>query len=44
MLLKEAVSNKVSIDIPETEKGGQLKPKSRREEGRQRNTMLDDQL
>lgn len=44
MLLKEAVSNKVSIDTPETEKGGQLKPKSRREEGRQRNTMLDDQL
>ena len=36
MLLKEAVSNKVSIDTPEIEKGGQLKSKGRREEGRQR--------
>lgn len=36
MLLKEAVSNMVSIVTLEIEKGGQLKPKGRREEGTQR--------
>lgn len=34
--MKEAVSNKVSIVTPKIEKGGHLKPKGKRERGRDR--------